>query len=163
MRFLSYLWLATLLGAAACTGSQTIAETDGPGISRATVAAPTVSLDLSAVIGRNIDQVRRTLGMPREAKAKTMGIEPTPEQMKATKGEDWINTFEKNGTTVVATFNARTRQVRDLVVVGDDEDELLGRTNLSLTSPNYMIVPVANPKNARAMIGLRVMARGGGQ
>lgn len=160
MRFVSRLLSILLLplAAAACTGAQTAAETGSPAVSRAaTVAATSVNLPL--LVGRSIDQVRRTLGPPRETKAQAIGLEPTAEQMRTTKGQDWINTFEKNGTTVVATFDARTRQVNNLVVLGDDEDELLGRASLSLTDTAYTVQPIANPKNNRELIGLRVVKK----
>ncbi|RIY10463.1 hypothetical protein D0T11_09680 [Hymenobacter rubripertinctus] len=117
------------------------------------------TVDLPDLMGRNIDQVRRKLGAPRESKEQAIGLEPTAEQMQSTKGQDWINTFEQNGLTIVATFNARSRKVRDLVVVGSDEDEILRRANLSLTAPNYMVLPVANPSNNREIIGMRVVDR----
>jgi hypothetical protein len=114
---------------------------------------------MPALVGRNIDQVRRALGPPVETKDEPIGIEPTAEQMKATKGEDWINTFEKNGSTVVVTFNAKTRRVLDMVLIGSNEDELMRRGNLSLTAQNYLVLPVTDPKNADKVSGLRVVSR----
>ena len=151
--------LFLLIGAiAACTGTQTATEAGSPAVARAETVAPT-SVNLPLLVGRSIDQVRRTLGPPRETKAQAIGLEPTDEQMKATKGQDWINTFEKNGTTVVVTFDARTRKVNDLVVLGSDEDELMGRASLSLTDAAYTVQPIANPKNDRELIGLRVVGK----
>lgn len=159
MRLFHYLPVVLLLsGVAACSGSQSISESSNPATGSAE-ASRTAAVDVPSLVGRNIDQVRRSLGTPRETKDQKIGLEPTVEQMKATKGEDWINTFERNGTTVVATFNARTRKVRDLVVVGSDEDELLRNGNLSLTAPGYMVLPVANPQNNREIVGMRVVSR----
>ncbi|MCA8831038.1 hypothetical protein [Hymenobacter pini] len=159
MRQLQYaIALLLLSGLAACSGSQSVSESSVPATGSA-AAARTAAIDLPELVGRNIDQVRRTLGPPRETKTQKFGLEPTAEQMKSTRGEDWINTFERNGTTIVATFNARTRKVRDLMVIGTDEDELLRNANLSLTAPNYMVLPVADPQNDRAIVGMRVVAR----
>jgi hypothetical protein len=155
------LYLSTLLlvsGLAACSGSQSVSESTTPAAGSA-AAARTAAVDVPELVGRNIDQVRRTLGPPRETKSQQIGLEPTAEQMKSTRGEDWINTFERNGTTIIVTFNARTRKVRDLVVVGSDEDELLRNANLSLTAPSYMVLPVADPKDSRSIIGMRVLTR----
>ncbi|MBX0288954.1 hypothetical protein K3G63_00805 [Hymenobacter sp. HSC-4F20] len=160
MRAFCYLplLLVLLAGLTSCSGSQTVSETTSP--APGTVgAAPAVAIDVPALVGRNIDQVRRVLGTPREARDQKVGAEPTAEQMKATKGEDWINTFERQGVTLVATFNARTRKVRDLVLVGTDEDEILQNGNLSLTATDYIVLPVANPQNNRELIGMRVVAR----
>ncbi|GAB2792436.1 hypothetical protein HNQ93_003602 [Hymenobacter luteus] len=156
MSFFRSLPLLLLLGVGACTGAQTASESRTPATD---AAAPAVALDVPTLVGRNIDQVRRALGPPREARDQKVGAEPTAEQMKATKGEDWINTFEHNGVTVVATFNARTRKVRDLVLVGTDEDEILQKGNLSLTATQYMVLPVISPSNNREIIGMRVLAR----
>ncbi|MDU0372403.1 hypothetical protein ACFPAF_18525 [Hymenobacter endophyticus] len=159
MRQLRYLPVFILsAGLAACSGSQSVSESGMPATG-SSEAARTAAVDVPVLVGRNIDQVRRALGPPQETKEQKIGLEPTAEQMKATRGEDWINTFERKGVTVVATFNARTRKVRDLVVVGSDEDELLRNANLSLTAPGYMVLPVANPSNNREIIGMRVVAR----
>lgn len=153
-----YLPLLLLLGLAACSGSQTVSEvktlTAGTG-----AAAPAVVVDVPTLMGRNIDQVRRVLGPPREHQDQKVGPEPTPEQLKATHGEGWINTFERNGTTLVVTFNARTRKVRDLVLIGTDEDEILQKGNLSLTATEYIVLPVVNPQNNREIVGMRVVDR----
>lgn len=157
MSVFRHLPLLVLLAAGACTGAQTASEPRTPATESA--AAPAAALDVPALVGRNIDQVRRVLGPPREAPDRKVGAEPTAEQMKATKGEDWINTFEHNGVTVVVTFNARTRKVRDLVLVGTDEDEILQKGNLSLTSAQYIVLPVVNPSNNREIMGMRVVAQ----
>ncbi|GAA3924860.1 hypothetical protein [Hymenobacter algoricola] len=159
MRPFRYLPFVLLLsGIAACTGTQTASEKSSPDVGSVTSARPN-ALDMPALVGRNIDQLRRALGPPSETREEAIGLEPTPEQMKATKGEDWINTFEKNGSTVVVTFNAKTRKVLDMVLIGSNEDELMRRGNLSLTAPNYLVLPVTDPKNAKKVAGLRVVSR----
>ena len=153
-----YAAIVLLAGTAACSGSQTASERSSP-TAGSVEAARVATVDLPDLMGRNIDQVRRRLGAPNEGKDQAIGLEPTAEQMQSTKGQDWINTFEQNGLTIVTTFNARTRKVRDMVVVGSDEDEILRRANLSLTAPNYMVLPVVNPNNNREIIGMRVVDR----
>ncbi|MCC2546710.1 hypothetical protein LJY25_09675 [Hymenobacter sp. BT175] len=147
-----------LLGLAACTGTQNASENRDPMAQQPTVINPS-PIDMPALVGRNIDQLRRSLGAPLETKDEAIGLEPTAEQMKTTKGEDWINTFEKNGSTLVVTFNARTRKVLDVVLVGSDEDELMRRGNLSLTAPNYIVLPVSDPKNTQKLVGVRIVSR----
>jgi hypothetical protein len=155
-RYLPYVLL--LSGLAACTGTQTASEKSSPNLGEAGSARPN-TLDMPALVGRNIDQVRRVLGTPRETKDEINGLEPTAEQLKANIGEDWINTFEKNGSTVVVTFNAKTRKVLDMVLIGASEDELMRRGNLSLTAQNYIVLPVTDPKDAEKVSGLRVVSR----
>ena len=141
----------------ACSGSQMAGERSGP--STSTAESSSAVMDVPALVGRNIDQLRRTLGTPKETREQAIGLEPTPAQMKATKGQDWINTFEHNGTTMVVTFDASNRKVRDIVLIGSDEDTLLRDANLSLTSSDYLVLPVMSPGNSAELIGMRVVAR----
>ncbi|SET00220.1 hypothetical protein [Hymenobacter actinosclerus] len=155
-----YFALALLTAlTSACSGSQMAGgEKSGPSTGT-TEAGRNATVDVPALVGRNIDQLRRTMGAPKETREQAIGLEPTAAQMKATKGQDWINTFERNGTTLVVTFDASTRKVRDIVLLGSDEDTLLREANLSLTSPEYLVLPVMSPGNSTELIGMRVVAR----
>ncbi|WP_400190263.1 hypothetical protein [Hymenobacter sp. B81] len=146
-----------LCTAASCTRSTPVNEKPAP--SGESGLASSVKVDMPALVGRNIDQIRRVLGSPTETTQSTVGAEPSAAQMRATKGEGWINTFEYSGSTIVVTFNARTRKVRDLVLVGTNEDELMRRGNLSLVSPDYVVLPVENPTQPSKITGVRVVAR----
>jgi hypothetical protein len=149
--------LLLLCGGAACTRSTPHAENAVPGTLR--TARKNRALNVAELVGRDIDYVRRQLGPPRETRQQAIGLEPTAAQMRATKGEDWINTFEQQGTTIVITFNARTRQVRDLVLLGSNEDELLRRTGLEYVADKYLVLPVTNPTEPSKIMGVRVVAR----
>lgn len=142
----------------ACSGSQVAGERSSPSAGTAESGSSAV-VDVPALVGRNIDQLRRTLGAPKETREQAIGLDPTATQMKATRGQDWINTFERNGTTLVVTFDASSRKVRDIVLLGADEDNLLRDANLSLTSPDYLVLPVMSPGNSTELIGMRVVAR----
>lgn len=155
------LYLALVVLAAlttACSGSQMAGERSGPATGTPESASSAV-VDVPALVGRNIDQLRRTLGAPKETREQAIGLEPTAAQMKSTRGQDWINTFERNGTTLVVTFNANSRKVRDIVLLGADEDDLLRDANLSLTSADYLVLPVMSPGNSTELIGMRIVAR----
>ncbi|RAK63530.1 hypothetical protein DLM85_21250 [Hymenobacter edaphi] len=148
--------LVLLCSGAACTRSTPVVESPAPG---RTGQGNSRRLNVAALVGRNIDQVRQRLGPPRETRQQPVGLEPTAEQLRATKGEGWINTFEKDGTTIVVTFNARTREVQDLVLVGSNEDELLRRGNLDFVADNYLVLPVTDPSAPSRIMGVRVVAR----
>ncbi|UOQ52462.1 hypothetical protein [Hymenobacter cellulosivorans] len=159
MRPFRYLPFVLLLsGVAACTGSQNASENSAPRTEQGTAANPS-QLDMPSLVGKNIDQVRRALGKPQESKDEAIGMEPNAEQMKSTKGADWINTFEKNGSTIVVTFNAKSRKVLDMVLIGSDEDELMRRGNLVMTAPEYIVLPVPDPKRPQAISGVRMVSR----
>ncbi|SMB98072.1 hypothetical protein SAMN00120144_4165 [Hymenobacter roseosalivarius DSM 11622] len=75
------------------------------------------------------------------------------------KDEGWVNTFETGGVTLVVTFNARTRKVRDIVMTGNNEEELMQRGNLTLTASSYIVLPVFAPEAATTLLGVRVIKR----
>ncbi|RTQ47746.1 hypothetical protein EJV47_17655 [Hymenobacter gummosus] len=152
------LLLALLCGGAACTRNTSGLEGAAPGTARPERASAR-RLNAPALVGRSIDQVRRQLGPPRETAAQAVGLEPTAQQLRATKGEGWINTFEKDGTTIIVTFNARTREVRDFVLLGDNEEELTRRAGLQLVDEDYLVLPVADPAAPSKIIGVRVVKR----
>jgi hypothetical protein len=155
---LSLLLLGLLGGAAACTRNTANVEGAAPGTARPGRASAR-RLNAPALVGRSIDQVRRQLGAPRETAAQAFGLEPTAQQLRDTKGEGWINTFEKDGTTIVVTFNARSREVRDLVLLGTNEEELTRRAGLQLVDDNYLVLPVTDPAAPSKIMGVRVVKR----
>ncbi|GGF23878.1 hypothetical protein GCM10011383_39420 [Hymenobacter cavernae] len=111
------------------------------------------------MLGCTIDQVRQKLGSPLETAEQDLGPEPTEAQKHTPAGENWNNTFKNKGTTFIVSFNANTRKVHDIIVLGDDEDELMQRSNLTLTALNYIVVPVLNPENTNKVLGVRMIPR----
>jgi hypothetical protein len=151
------LWLCC--AGAACTRNPASAETDTlskavPGATPPSTGA--YALNVPALVGLNIDEVRRQLGQPQEGHHQAMGAEP---QNADPQGEDWVNTFERQGITVVVTFNTRTRKVRDLVLPGSKEEELMRRGNLSFVSEDYLVLPVIDKAEPSLLQGVRVIQR----
>lgn len=155
MRLVYSLVLLLLLSAAACTRPQTTSETTAPRL-----VAP-VAVDVPTLAGYSIEEVRRQLGPPRETQLEPPVARPkrTIHKSLRVKDEGWSNTFEKNGVTLIVTFNARTRLVRDIVLTGSNEEELMQRGNLTLTAPNYIVLPLLNPQNTSDLLGVRVVVR----
>lgn len=158
-RYMPVLLGVMLAGLGSCTGTQSSASEVVTPAANSSASVVAVAVDVPQLIGQSIDEVRKKLGPAREKTSTAIGLEPTPAQMKATNGEDWINTFEKGGQTLVVTFNARTRTVRDIVLIGPDEDHLLQAGNLNLTASHYIVLPVPDPKNTHEVVGLRVVPR----
>jgi len=147
--------LLIILGLAACTGRSTVSE------KRITSVEPSLPapapFDAAGLLGRNIDQLRRKLGSPLEAVSPVPGMEPPAAQKHTEAGENWNNTFEKNSTTLIVSFSARTRKVHDIIMLGSNEEELMRRGKLTLNALNYIVVPVLNPQNTNKLLGLRVI------
>jgi hypothetical protein len=141
---------------AACSRSQTPSETEAPQQSQSKTAQ-TASIDLPELVKHNIDYLRRQLGPPQEAADEVIGADPTAAQLRATKGEGWINTFRRQGSTLIVTFNARTRKVSDIVLMGTNEEDLMRLGNLSTTAPNYIVLSIPEPGQLNKVRGVRIV------
>jgi hypothetical protein len=117
-----------------------------------TQVAPTT--DVPALLGISIDGLRQRLGK----------AQPLPASLAASLPEsrlalpDSATTFRTGGLTLVASYNARSRQVRDLLLLGHHEDSLMGRAHLRANAPNYLVMPVFYEGNSFRLLGLRVIA-----
>jgi hypothetical protein len=120
-----------------------------------------VAVDVPTFVGYTIEEVRSRLGTPRESQLEPPIAKLNQRRRKSLRvaDEGWTNTFETNGVTLAVTFNARTRRVRDIVLLGNSEDELMQRGNLILTAPAYIVLPVMNPEKATELLGVRVIGR----
>jgi hypothetical protein len=57
----------------------------------------------------------------------------------------------------VASYNARSRQVRDLLLLGHHEDSLMGRAHLRPNAATYLVMPVFRDNRSFRLLGLRVI------
>ncbi len=79
---------------------------------------PQVTFDVPALIGKNIDEVRKVLGKPSSPIANR--IEPSNP-----KEETFENTFEKNGEKLFVDFNTKSRRIFRLSIFpSEDYDNL---------------------------------------
>jgi len=147
-------WAAALgasLLLAACSGAHESRHVASSGSTHVQVA-PTA--DVPALVGASIDGLRQRLG----------ATQPLPQALAEALPEarlalpDSVTTFRTGGLTVVASYNARSREVRDLLLLGHHEDSLMGRAHLQANAPNYLIMPVFYNGNAYRLLGLRVIA-----
>ena len=103
-------------------------------------AAATPAFDVPALVGKNIDQIRKRLGTPVDRH-----IEPPP----TVSTDEWSNEFHHDGRSLLVTYNPKTRQVEDFFVGDDtasapitDYSPLLPVVNAKESSPDYYIEPV---------------------
>ena len=116
--------------------------------------------DVPLLIGKNIDEIRKVLGKPSDKE-----IEPTKLQMKM-KFDSWDNSFEKDGRTLLVTFNPQNRQVVDFFIETTDPSgstsdysELLQICNVTNDNPKYSIEPVPTIKDNTKYTGIKVVAK----
>jgi hypothetical protein len=135
---------------AACSGAHEPRHVAGGGSTHVQVAPTT---DVPALVGTSIDGLRQRLGATR----------PLPPALAAAMPEarlalqDSVTTFRTGGLTLVASYNARSREVRDLLLLGHHEDSLMGRARLRADAPNYLVMPVFYNGSTFRLLGLRVI------
>jgi hypothetical protein len=148
-------WRAAALGAsvllAACSGAHEPRHIVSRGSTHVQVAPTT---DVPALIGASIDGLRQRLGATQPLPAAV--AEALPEARLALP--DSVTTFRTGGLTLVASYNARSREVRDLLLLGHHEDSLMGRAHLRSNAPNYLVMPVFYNGDTFRLLGLRVIA-----
>lgn len=117
-------------------------------------AQVTPTTNIPALLGASIDGLQQRLGPSR----------PLPPHLTAVLPEtafnltDSLTTFRTGGLTLIASYDARSRQVRDLLLLGHHEDSLMGRAHLRANAPNYLVMPVFYADKSFRLLGLRVIA-----
>ena len=113
--------------------------------------------DVPSLVGKNIDEVRKALGKPSDK-----DIEPTKQQMDM-NFDSWDNSFEKDGKTLLVTFNPQDRKVTDFFISSEDpsgasEDysDLLKICNVTEDDSNYSIEPVPVLNDATKYTGIKI-------
>ena len=116
--------------------------------------------DVPSLIGKNIDEIRTILGKPSDNE-----IEPSKLQMKM-GFDSWENSFEKDGRTLLVTFNPQNREVVDFFIETNDPSgstsdysNLLQICNLTNGESNYSIEPVPTIKDNSQYTGIRIVAK----
>lgn len=151
-------WAATLGSAwgvlSGCSGAHEPRRAPLPE-TRHVQVAPTA--DVPALVGLSIDGLRQRLGPP----------QPLPDQLAdgeagallyTSRGQlDSLLVFRTGGLLVLATYDARSRRVRDLLLPGHHEDSLMGRAHLRSSASNYLVMPVFRNTRSFRLLGLRVI------
>jgi hypothetical protein len=115
-----------------------------------------VVFDIPALIDKNIDQIKKTLGKP------SSGDEPTKQQM-ALGVTEWDKTFEKNGYELLITYNPKTRKVIDFFIPTNnssgktnDYDDLLQIANVKDNTSKVRVKPVQTLSDPNSYTGIKV-------
>jgi len=118
------------------------------------------TFDVPSLIGKNIDEIRQILGEPTDAKDM---LEPNQAQLDLGVGE-WDNTFEKNGKSLLVTFNVKSRKVVDFFIDTDDSSgktkdkaHLLELGNLKENDSKYKIEFVKVVNDPSYYTGVKAM------
>lgn len=95
--------------------------------------------DVPSLLGKDVDQIRQVLGKPVDK-----DIEPTELQLEMMGDNvEWDNSFEKEEVTLLVTYDARTRNVKDFFighsVVEDDKETLYKIGNVKQYVKSYRL------------------------
>ena len=150
-------WLATLLaaggsiGLGACSGSHEPAHV--PAAAAHSSIAPTANVPV--LLQTSIDGLRRQLGTAQPLPASFNAYQ---QGLANTGSIDSVAAFRTGGLTMVVSYDAHTRRVRDLLLLGHHEDSLMGRGALRADASEYLVLPVFRAGNTSHLLGLRVIS-----
>ena len=146
--------VGTVAGLTACSGThergrEQVAAVSGPPHAVAVLNVP-------ALLGLSIDALDRQLGA---RQALPAGFIDPMMQPLLSRGEPLDSTalFRHRGLALLATYDHRNRRVRDLLLLGSDEDALMQRARLNATSGRYLLMPVFKLQRPTELMGLRVV------
>lgn len=135
-----------------------IAESGEPEVAPVvTTTQQAAVFDVPTLVGKNIDEVRTELGTPTDKDA-----EPTAQQMQFGTTE-WYNSFDKDGRSLLVTFNPSTRQITDFFISATNDatntQSLLAVGNLTENDPRYSVEFVKALQNPSEYTGVKVVPR----
>ena len=151
-RYVRWL-LAGSAGLAACSGAHEPTQT-----TTAARADAAVRTNVPALVGLSIDGLHRRLGPSRPLPADFADPRVLASSGTRPTAPDSVASFQTGGITLIASFDARTRQVRDLLLLGPHEDSIMARTALRSNASNYLVLPVFYTQQPNRLLGLRVVA-----
>lgn len=141
-------------GLGACSGAHEPTQTTQAAAHAG--VAPTANVPM--LVGLSIDGLHSRLG-PRQPLPASF---TTPAEVLGAASrlarQDSLAAFKTGGLTLIASYDARSRQVHDLLLLGHHEDSLLAKAALRANASNYLVLPVFGPDRPNYLLGLRVVA-----
>ena len=111
-------------------------------------------LDVPGLLALSIEEVGHRLGPPRPVPPALRDPTLLPQQRETL---DSTALFQYRGLNVVVSYDYPTRRVTDLMLMGDNEDELMSQGHLQLGSANYLVLPIFQQRRPTELMGLRVL------
>lgn len=158
-RLVLFLLVGGVLGACSRT-HEPLADAPAPAVSKAVVyklaykKVPTV--DVPNLLGLSIDEVSQRIG-PRLPVPPDFADPVLLPQAQRLGMFDSTTLFRARGVTMVASYDHKSREVHDLLLLGDDENELMSRAQLRLDADTYLVLPVFESRRPNQLMGLRVL------
>lgn len=151
LRITGWLLAGGWLGA--CSGAHEPTQTT----SVATHADVAPTANVPALLGLSIDDLHSRLGTRQPLPTRPGTTDAVPEVASRLTNPDSLASFRAGGLTLIANYNARTRQVHELLVLGHHEDSLMARAALRSSASQYLVMPVFASGRPNYLLGLRVV------
>jgi hypothetical protein len=148
-----WLLLAASSWLAGCSGAHESAQMVA--VAHAGAAATT---NVPALLGMSIDELHRQLGSSQQPPASLTDPNGPLAGQNAQAMQDSVVTFQTGGLTLVASYDTHSRQVRDLLLLGQHEDSLMAKATLRPNASSYMVLPVFRVDKPNSLLGLRIVA-----
>jgi hypothetical protein len=113
-----------------------------------TPQAPQFMFDVPSLIGKNIDEVKATLGNP------TDFTPPTKQQLAAF--DMWDMGYTKDGTSLIIEYSPKSKVVFNFFIDGNDKAKLLALGNLQEKNDAYILDFVKNVSNQNEILGVGI-------
>lgn len=151
--FPTWCWLLAGSCLASCSGTHEQAQVVA---TAARTSAATTNVPM--LLGLSIDELQQRLGAAHQPPASLTDPNGALMGQQEQAMQDSVVTFQTGGLTLAASYDPRTRQVRDLLVLGHHEDSLMAKAALRSNSPNYLVLPVFRVNEPNSLLGLRIVA-----
>jgi CheY-like chemotaxis protein len=142
-------------GVGACSGAHESGHDNAS--TTATPLSNAPGLNVPELLNLTVDEVGQQIGQLRPV--PTAFKDPTQlpllQQGEPVDSTAW---FQYRALNVVVTYNNQTRQVKDLFIIGNNEDELMRRCRLQLGATDYIVLPIFQEHRPTELMGLRVLA-----
>lgn len=121
------------------------------------LAAPPAT-NVPALVGMSIDKLSERLGpsqhLPPDLANSLEGVVSAANLNR----QDSLASFRTGGLTLLASYDVRTRQVRDLLLLGQREDSLMAQGTLRASARDYLVLPIFRVNKPGRLVGLRIIA-----
>jgi hypothetical protein len=151
LRTIGWLLASSWLGA--CSGSHEPIQTS----TVATHAAVAATANVPALLGLSIDDLHSRLGSQQPMPGSFSTLAEVPEVASQLTSRDSLTSFQMGGLTLIANYNAHTRQVHELLVLGHHEDSLMARATLRSSASKYLVLPMFASRRPSYLLGLRIV------
>ena len=142
----------------ACTRThETLTDPLVPTVSKVAARKAVPSTDVPNLLGLTIDEVSQRVG-PRLPVPPDFTDPVILPQARRLGMLDSTALFRTPGVSMVASYDHQSREVHDLLLLGDNENELMKRAQLRLGAEAYLVLPVFEARQPNQLMGLRVLA-----